>query len=335
MSVLSANTRSHSSGVSIARASGDAVPRAGLAERFTLWFSSNNGVRRMRQVFPFLASGLGLWLCFGFCSGLDWRAVAHDMQTARAGVALLLLAPIVGNFVHMLGWRGLLPAAARPSLGRSLAVFLAAQAGNELGLGVLGESLKVSELPSHHRAVAWRAMLLDNFTALLALLAVVVSIVVFLGGAAREPLLSGPLALAVLVALCGACLLGLGAWARKAHGSPYRVLLAFLAHYLGKLWIVAEFALALALLGSVTLRSSAVLGLVSTLASAVGAAIPGQLGVLEAALKGSAASCGIAACTLVSVALMRRARSVLWVLLGAVLFWQLRAQPRPPARQTA
>jgi hypothetical protein len=300
--------------------------QARLAERFTLWFRSNSAVRRTRQVFPFVASACGLWLCFRFCSGLDWRAVWHDLRHAGIGVALLLLAPIVGNFVHMLGWRGLLPAPARPSLGRSLAVFLAAQAGNELGLGVLGESLKVSELPRQHRAVAWRAVLLDNLTALLALLAVVLSMVVFLGSATPEPVWSRPFAFAVLAALGAASLVSLAVWANNANGSSGSVLLAFLAHYLGKLWIVAEFALVLGLLGSATLRSSAVLGLVSTLASALGAAIPGQLGVLEAALKGSAATCGIGACTLVSVALLRRLRSLLWVLLGALLFWQLRAQ---------
>jgi hypothetical protein len=281
---------------------------------------------------PFVASSVGLWLCVKFCSALDWRAAAHDIRHVGAGASLLLLAPIVGNFVHMVGWRGLLPAHARPGLGRSLAIFLASQAGNELGLGVLGESLKVSEFPSEQRALAWRAMLLDNLTALAALLAVVLSMALFLGGGAAQHVLPRSVALGALLGVSVASLAGLGIWARKSNGSLHGVLLAFAAHYAGKLWIVAEFALALALLGTVTLRSSAVLGLVSTLASAVGAAIPGQLGVLEAALKGSAASCGVGACTLVSVALLRRARSMLWVGLGALLFWQLRAQRVRPGQ---
>jgi hypothetical protein len=299
--------------------------RPGLAERFTLWSHDNSVARWARRLFPFAASGVGLWLCVRFCAALDWRAAAHDIRHVGAGASLLLLAPIVGNFVHMVGWRGLLPAQARPGLGRSLAIFLASQAGNELGLGVLGESLKVSEFPSEQRAVAWRAMLLDNLTALAALLAVVLSIALFVGGVAAEHALPRSVTLSLL-GLGVASLVGFGVWARKSNGSLHGVFLAFAAHYAGKLWIVAEFALALALLGTVTLRSSAVLGLVSTLASAVGAAIPGQLGVLEAALKGSAASCGVGACTLVSVALLRRARSILWVGLGALLFWQLRAQ---------
>jgi hypothetical protein len=160
---------------------------------------------------------------------------------------------------------------------------------------------------------------------LAALFAVVLSIGLFLGGVATEHALPRPIALGAVGAL-GAALAALVVWSRRTHGSPKAVLVAFAAHYVGKLWIIAEFALVLALLGSVTLRSSALLGLVSTLASAVGSAIPGQLGVLEAALKGSAAACGLAACTLVSVALLRRARSVLWVVFGALLFWQLRAQ---------
>jgi hypothetical protein len=296
----------------------------GLADRFIVWSRGNSVLRWLHKLLPLVASGVGLWLCVRFCSALDWRAVAHDIRHVGAGASLLLLAPIVGNFVHMVGWRGLLPSSARPSLGRSLAIFLAAQAGNELGLGVLGESLKVSEFPSEHRGAAWRAMLLDNLTALAALLAVVLSIALFLGRAALPP----SVAVGALLAVGAASLAALGVWARKSSVSPRSALLAFAAHYVGKLWIVAEFALALALLGTVTLRSSAVLGLVSTLASAVGAAIPGQLGVLEAALKGSAASCGVGACTLVSVALLRRARSMLWVALGALLFWQLRAQRR-------
>jgi len=328
-SMLPAEMQSRSSSGTLPSAPSAPVASSGLGERFTLWSRGNSALRWLQKVFPFVASGVGLWLCVRFCSTLEWRAVAHDIRHVGAGAALLLLAPIVGNFVHMVGWRGLLPSNARPGLGRSLAIFLAAQAGNELGLGVLGESLKVSEFPSEHRSFAWRAMLLDNLTALVALLAVVLSMALFLSGSAMQHALPRSVALGGLLGAGVAALGGLGIWARTASSSPLAVLLAFAAHYIGKLWIVAEFALALALLGTATLRSSAVLGLVSTLASAVGAAIPGQLGVLEAALKGSAASCGVGVCTLVSVALLRRARSILWVALGAVLFWQLRAQRTP------
>ncbi len=312
----------------LVRVSGATLPRHGLGERFTLWSRDNSAFQWARRLTPFAASAVGLWLCVKFCAGLEWRLVAQDLRHVGAGAALLLLAPFVGNFIHMVGWRGLLPANARPSRARSLAIFLASQAGNEIGLGVLGESLKVSEFPNEHRAAAWRAMFLDNLTALAALFAVVLSIAGFLGGVAMQQALPGPVVLAVVAALGVAALAALGLWNRRSRGASRGVLGAFAAHYVGKLWIVAEFALVLALLGSVTLHSSAVLGLVSTLASAAGAAIPGQLGVLEAALKGSAASCGLGACTLVSVALLRRVRSMLWVALGALIFWQLRAQRR-------
>jgi hypothetical protein len=299
-----------------------------LPARFTLWSQGNSALSRARKLLPLGASAVGLWLCVRFCSAFEWRAVAEDVRHVGVGVALLLVAPIVGNFVHMVGWRALLPAAARPRLGRSLAIFVAAQAGNEVGLGVLGESLKVSELPSTHRAVALRAVIVDNLASLAALVAVVLSMALFLSRVAIEHALPQPMALAALAAFGVAALAALGSWARSSNGSARSIAVAFMAHYAAKLWIVAEFALVLGLLGAATLRSSAVLGLVSTLASAAGAAIPGQLGVLETALKGSAASCGLGACTLVSVALLRRARSVLWVALGALLFWQLRLQAR-------
>jgi len=320
-------------GETLPRISSATRPAGALVERFTVWSRGNKALRWTQKLAPFLALGVGAWLTVRFCSQLEWQAIARDVRRVGAGAWLLFAAPIVGNFAHMLGWRGLLPARARPALGRSLAIFLASQAGNEVGSGVLGESLKVSELPREHRAAAWRAMLLDNLTALLALLAVVLSFALFLGGVAVQHALPRGVVVGAAAALGASVLAGLGVWARGLSHSPRSVLVAFGAHYLGKLWIVAEFALVLGLLGSVSLRSSAVLGLVSTLASAVGAAIPGQLGVLEAALQGSAASCGIGACTLVSVALLRRARSLLWVALGALLFWQLRhvaaARTRP------
>jgi len=316
----------HRSSTLLLRDSSAPRVRGRLGERFTLWLRGNSMFRWARKLSPFVASGVGLWLCIRFCAALEWRAVAHDLRHVGVGASLLLLAPIVGHFVHMVGWRALLPAAARPGLGRSLAISLAAQAGNEVGLGVLGESLKVTEFPSEHRPAALRAMLFDNLTALAALVAVVLSMATFLGGIAAAHPLPAPLAVAALGVFGIALLSAIAIWERKRPGASSGVLAAFAAHYLGKLWIVAEFALVLALLGSATLRSSAVLGLVSTLASAVGAAIPGQLGVLEAALKGSAETCGLGACTLVSVALLRRARSIIWVALGALLFWQLRAQ---------
>jgi hypothetical protein len=314
-----------SSTEALARAESSTLSESTPAARFTLWLRDNNAVRWARKLAPFAASLFGAWLCFRFCSALDLHLLAGDVRRVGAGAALVVLAPFVANFVHMLGWRALLPPNARPPLRRSLAIFLAAQAGNELGAGVLGEPLKVSELPRSDRESALRAVLIDNLISLAALFAVVLSIALCLGGLALPIRLPGPIAVALLVVAGIAALALLVVSQRKARNSR-GVFLSFAAHYLGKLWIIVEFALLLALLGTVTLRSSALLGLVSTLASAVGSAIPGQLGVLEAALKGSAASAGIGVATLVSVALLRRARSVLWVALGALLFWQLRSR---------
>ena len=309
---------------SLIRDHAGSAPGIPAASSGTLLRESDTRWRWLRPVFSLAAAAVGVWLCIRFCSALEWHLIAKDLQHVGTGALLLFLAPVVGNFVHMLGWRALLSDALRPGLWRCFAIFLAAQAGNEIGLGVLGESVKVSELSSAHRPLAIRAVVLDNLSALLALGAVMGSIALFLGGAhVPHGFVLGTLVLLAVSATVGLTLSKRGTW---SSATARGIGTAFVAHYLGKLWIVAEFALVLALLGHVTLRSSAVLGLVSTVASAVGTAIPGQLGVLEAALKGSAASAAVAASTLVSIALLRRARSVGWVLLGALLFWRLRAQ---------
>jgi hypothetical protein len=314
-----------SSTEALARAESRTLSKHTRGRRFTVWLRNHNVLRQARKYAPLLASLFGAWLCFRFCSELDLSALGRDLHRVGAGAALVVLAPVVANFVHMLGWRALLPPNARPPLRRSLAIFLAAQAGNEIGAGVLGEPLKVSELPQVDRQSALSAMLIDNLTSLAALFAVVLSIALCLRGVVLPIPVPGSLLVALLGVSAVAALALLGVSRHKARSSR-GVLLSFAAHYLGKLWIIVEFALLLALLGTVTLRSSALLGLVSTLASAVGSAIPGQLGVLEAALKGSAAASGIGVATLVSVALLRRARSVLWIALGALLFWQLRSR---------
>jgi hypothetical protein len=101
-------------------------------------------------------------------------------------------------------------------------------------------------------------------------------------------------------------------------------LFAFLAHLVGKLWIVAEFFLALALLATASWYSSALLGFASTLASCVGAPVPGQLGITECALLSCASIAHIHVSTVLSVALLRRARSLLWVILGAAFYIAIR-----------
>jgi hypothetical protein len=94
---------------------------------------------------------------------------------------------------------------------------------------------------------------------------------------------------------------------------------ALVAHYLGKSWIVAEFALALALVATASWHSSALLGFASLVGSSVGAPIPGQLGVIEGALVSAASLAGVTVPTVLTVAVLRRVRSLLWVVVGALL----------------
>jgi hypothetical protein len=234
---------------------------------------------------------------------------------------VLVLAPVVGNFVHMLGWRRLLPVTARPGLARAFAIFLSAQAGNEVGSGVLGESLKVSLFPARQRAAALRAVVLDNLTALLALLALVLTI----GSVLAQQLIERFVPLPVAFGALGLTLLAGAVVARRALAArdALNVCWAFLAHLLGKLWIIADFALWLWLVAVPSWHSSALLGLVSTAASVLAAPIPGQLGVMEAALSGSAAWAGITVGTLLSIAALRRVRGLMWVALGGLLLFQL------------
>jgi hypothetical protein len=216
-------------------------------------------------------------------------------------LAVLLSLPAVAHFIKMLGWRSLLPRSARPSLPRAYATFVAAQGINELGFSVLGEPLKVMVLPPAARAAGLRAVVADNAAAFAALLAVVATLAC-LGGWAALPL---------------ALLLGIVARAGREGWSA--LLAAFFAHYLGKLWLVVEIAVGLAFLGQPTAGVAAPLALTWMGASALGAPVPGQLGVVETALVQAGALLGVAAPSLVVLALVRRLRSLLWLLVGLLL----------------
>ncbi len=294
--------------------------RRGAAFTLSPWSNSLRG--KLRPLCQVLASLAGAWLCLRFVRQLDWASVLADLRHAGPCVALLVLTPLVGNFVHMLGWRALLPVTARPRLGRALAIFLTAQAGNEVGSGVLGESFKISLFPSEQRAAALRAVVLDNLTALVALFAVVLTIGSMIGRSLIERYVPLPAAFGAF----GLLLLGGALLAQRAFraGGARNVWGAFFAHYLGKLWIVADFALWLWLVARASWHSSALLGLVSTVASVLGAPVPGQLGVMEAALGSSAAWAGVGTATVLSVALLRRVRGLLWIALGGLLLWRLR-----------
>jgi hypothetical protein len=181
---------------------------------------------------------------------------------------------------------------------RAYAAFIAAQGINELGFSVLGEPLKVMVLPAGARSAGVRAVVADNLAALAALFAVIATLAQL--GVAAAPLL----ALSIIIL-------------RRVQDERWSGLLAaFLAHYLGKLWLVVEIGLGLHFLGEPVLGASAQLALAWLGAAALGAPVPGQLGVVEAALLHAGATLGIASTSLVTLALIRRLRSLLWTLIG-------------------
>lgn len=307
----------------------------------TLWHAGNTGLRFVRRLLPLALLGLGLVLCVRAYRTLDWHSVGYDLRRAGPWVALVLLAPVVGNFLHMLGWRALLGRDMRPKLWRAFRIFVAAQAGNEIGASVLGETVKVVAFPREKRASAVRAVIWDNLIAFAALIFVLLAVT-----ALPIPALFGSASLRAWGAVVFLVLaVGAGVWiflSGKGTACPPLavVLFTFVAHFLGKLWIVAEFFLALALLATASWYSSALLGFASTLASCVGAPVPGQLGVTECALVSCAGMAHIRVSTVLSVAILRRARSLLWVILGAVFYIAIRVTTQsvrnhvPPARST-
>ena len=106
---------------------------------------------------------------------------------------------------------------------------------------------------------------------------------------------------------------------RAKEQSWSRLLAAFVAHYLGKLWLVVEIGLGLHFLGESAWPVAGQLSLAWLAAAALGAPVPGQLGVVEAALTHTGRVLGIAAPSLLALALIRRLRSLLWLLVGLLL----------------
>jgi len=229
----------------------------------------------------------------------------------------VFLAPSVGLLLHTLAWRCLLPAEARPGLWASYRILLAAQAGNELGLGLLGEPIKVAALPRDHVRSAVRAVVTDNLTALAALL-------IFLGlfggiiGATELAAHALPLALAGAVVVVALALVLV-----HLRSSPLIAAYSTALHTAGKAWIVAEFALATSLFGCHAFGLDVLLGVSSSLASLVGAPVPGQLGVVEAAVVTVAQSAGVPASTALAIVLVRRARSCFWIAIGGVFLQRI------------
>jgi hypothetical protein len=263
--------------------------------------SSAKWSRWLRWAWALALVAGGVWACFSAAGVEQWRRAWLDSLRLGAPLAVLLALPAVSHFVKSLGWRGLLPASIRPGIGRAYVTFVAAQAVNELGFSVLGEPLKVLVLPPSARGAAVRAVAADNVLAFAALLVVLLTF-----GCCRS---AGALAW-----------LALGAVGLGGLGWRFSALLAgFAAHYLGKLWLALELGLGLYFLDQPALAACAPLASAWLGASALGAAVPGQLGVVEAALLHAGGALGIATPSLLTLALIRRLRATLWMSLGLLL----------------
>ncbi len=267
--------------------------------------------------------------------------VLRSIERVGPGFLLVLLAPFVGTILHCWGWLVLVPKSLRPRPAIAAATYVASQAGNELGAGVAGEPLKALVFHPNVRGRTIVALALDNAT-FIASTALCLAGAAFLPWASASPVgaracaWAGATSLAVVL---GAVLLILVAPLRRwGAGSgrvarfvrvldatrtallsrPGPVLGSVLLHLAGKLWIVAEMALILALLGlKPTLAPW--LGAASVVASVLGAAIPGQMGVVEAAVFATCAAWGVDAPTAMALVLLRRLRSGLWIGLGLLL----------------
>lgn len=301
------------------------VPRLRLGAQVTLCCSSDKILRRIRSIAPYALLIIGAVFCVRLWKQLEWAAFVAAFRRAGPCVVLLFLAPAVSNFVHMLGWRALLSRAVRPRLGRGFRIFVAAQAGNEFGFGLLGEAVKIGAFPPESRSEAARAVVLDNASSLVAIVAVAATLASLLGRDISRVNFGfhvGAIGIVFMVILpYGAiAMLRLGKTLPRATTG---FLTAFVAHYVGKLWLLAELALALALISAASLRSSATLALASMIGSTIGAPVPGQVGVVEAALSASANFAQLSLSTVLTVSVLRRIRSLLWILLGLLFFSRL------------
>jgi hypothetical protein len=289
-------------------------------------------------------------------SQVTWVQLGTECAKGGPALALVFLAPAVGNALHMLGWRLLFLSEQRPRLWRAYRAFVAAQAGNELGLGVMGEPVKVVALPRKHREAAVAALVMDNVTSAVALVAFFSSLGAFVLAWSPHSSLPRQAAVASVIGAAALLALGLVVWgARRSAGAvpsflrrgkaahflararntfsacrrllaerPGAVAGAVALHYLGKLWMLAEMLLIMFLLDCGSLRGGVLFSLASALGSLAGAPVPGQVGVLEASLLSTSHAAGVSLAAAIAIAVLRRARGGLWILLGALFssaFW--------------
>jgi hypothetical protein len=267
--------------------------------------------------------------------------VLRSIERVGPNFVLVLVAPVVGMVLHCCGWLVLLPKSLRPRPAIAVATYVASQAANELGAGVAGEPLKALVFHPNVRSRAIVPLALDNGT-FIASTALCLVGAAFLPWAAKSPMGAHTCAWAgatSLAAVLGVALLILvaplrrwsarsGRLARFARileaartallAQPRLVLGSVLLHLAGRLWIVAEMALLLALLG-VSPMLAPWLGAASLVASVLGTAIPGQMGVVEATVFAACVALGVDAPTAMALVLLRRLRSGAWIAFGLIL----------------
>ncbi|MBM4371771.1 MAG: flippase-like domain-containing protein, partial [Deltaproteobacteria bacterium] len=272
-----------------------------------------------------------------------------------------LLAPAGCFLLHALGWLVLFPGP-RPRLFVAFRTYVASQALDELGAGVLGEPLKVLAAPGGDRDAGLVAMALDN-------LALLGSLVLFLavaaggiaawgapgttlrvaggmalalaaGGGVVALLLAGPGALGDRLAARrpGGCIAALVSGHRRlARGSraflrdhPWRFLGSAGLHLGARLWVVGEVWVTLHLLGVADLEGALALSVGHQAVQVAGAPVPAQVGALEGTLAAVGEGLGLTPPVALAVALLRRGRSLSWIALGLALARGAGERPAPP-----
>jgi len=266
------------------------------------------------------------------------ESVLRSIERIGPGFVLVLLAPLVGTILHCWGWVVLLPRSLRPRPTIALAAYAASQAGNELGAGVAGEPLKALVFHPNARSRTIVALALDNGTFITST-ALCLASAAFLPWGSKSPVgahtcaWAGATSLAIVLGAVLFILLaplrrwatGSGRVARLVRvlvaariallSQPRLVLGSVLLHLSGRLWIVAEMALILVLLG-LNPALAPWLGAASVVASVLGTAIPGQMGVVEAAVFAACAALGVDAPTAMALVLLRRLRGTVWIAVG-------------------
>ncbi len=270
---------------------------------------------------------------------------------AGPGLLWILVAPIGFFVLHTWGWLLLMPGR-RPGFGAALRAYIASQALDELGGGVLGEPLKVFVIPQEDRTAGIASVTLDNLSLLAAL-----GVFMLLGSGALawlgvEAISFGHLGAAVLGVLGGVAVFGVlfflgpglignrfaakhpGGWIARfldryrdvaAHNRsfltkhPVRFAGSVGLHTLAKAWVVVEVWITLEIMNIYEPGRALWLGLGKQAVQITGAAIPAQIGVFTGTLTFLGEALGMVGSVALAVALLRRARSLLWIGLGLCL----------------